>query len=729
MAETRATVTQMNSATVHQTAFFRLLRAEDKAEELRQAISALGSGATDPRVHFVNQSTFSILPGAPFAYWVSDSVRQLFGKLPAFEGTAGEARQGLATADDFRFVRARWEVPEDRIARTRGETLSPPRGQGKRWVAFAKGGEYSPYWSDIHLVVNWWNDGEELRDFDRAVIRNEGYYFRPGLTWPRRTSLFSPRSLPASCIFGDKGPAVFCRADGERDLLRTLAVFCSRVFDLLVSMRQGREELARSFEVGIVQTVPWPAISAQSGDRLANLAKRCHDLTRSLRAVDETAQVFVAPALLRQTADLQTALLEHLANYEATRVEIVEASAEADRLVLDLYEIAPEDRARLDDELGPHPGSFSKDPSALTGEAFRQAYLGKEDVEAEEEEEEAEGDGGKKPRKRQLTYPSLNSLATWLRVHPAILAERRKALGLFRLEELVESVQDLLMYAVGCAFGRWDVRTALDPSGAPSIPSAFDPLPLTAPGRLVGPNGLPARQSELPADYPIPVAWDGILTDDEGCRRKDGTAGDLVAMVRQVLALLFPGRADPIEAEAVRLLGVRDLRAYFRTKFFGFHLGRYSKSRRKAPIYWFLQSDRKSYGLWVYAPRLTADSLFVALRGYVEPKIFHEEVRLKELRTNRQADGLSRRDQTKLDKEIERQEELLNELARFKAALTKVTSLGYAPEPDDGMVSSAAPLHEILPLWPDAKKMWGELLAGKYEWSAMAAQLRAKGLV
>ncbi len=225
------------------------------------------------------------------------------------------------------------------------------------------------------------------------------------------------------------------------------------------------------------------------------------------------------------------------------------------------------------------------------------------------------------------------------------------------------------------------------------------------------------------------MAWDGILTDDEGCRRKDGTAGDLVAMVRQVLALLFPGRADPIEAEAVRLLGVRDLRAYFRTKFFGFHLGRYSKSRRKAPIYWFLQSDRKSYGLWVYAPRLTADSLFVALREYVEPKIFHEEVRLKELRTNRQADGLSRRDQTKLDKEIERQEELLNELARFKAALTKVTSLGYAPEPDDGMVISAAPLHQILPLWPDAKKMWGELLAGKYEWSAMAAQLRAKGLV
>jgi len=116
----------MNSATVHQTAFFRLLRAEDKPEELRQAIAVLRNGAPEPRVHLVDQRTFSILPGAPFAYWVSDAIRQLFGRLPAFEGTAGEARQGLATADDFRFVRARWEVPEDRIARMREETLPPP---------------------------------------------------------------------------------------------------------------------------------------------------------------------------------------------------------------------------------------------------------------------------------------------------------------------------------------------------------------------------------------------------------------------------------------------------------------------------------------------------------------------------------------------------------------------------------------------------------------------------
>lgn len=726
-----------NPTTADKTVFFRLVRAEDKAEELQQAIVAAQEGTADPRVHLVDQQTFSNLPGAPFAYWVSDAVRQLFGRLPAFEGTAGEARVGLQTSDDFRFLRARWEVPEDRIARTREETLAPPRGPGKRWVAFAKGGEYSPYWSDIHLVVNWRNDGEDMKEWAGSlynnshwsrIIKNVDYYFRPGLTWPRRTSMFSPRVMPAGSIFADKGPAAFCTTNAEGGLLRILAVFCSRIFDLLVSMRQGREELARSFEVGIVQTVPWVPISDQIGNELSRFAGHCHEVTRGLYVTDETAQVFVAPALSHATTDLRTAFLDYLADSEVARVRIVEASVEADRLVLDLYGIAPEDRVHLDYELGPHLGSFIRDPSAVTDEAFRQAYLGKEDVAAEEEEEdEGQGESEKKPRWRRQASPSPNSLAARLRVHPAILAERRKALGLFRPEELVEAVQDLLMYAVGCAFGRWDIRIALDPSRAPSLPAAFDPLPLAAPGRLAGPSGLPAGPSDI-ADYPIPIAWDGILADDEGCRRKDGTPGDLVAMVRQVLTLLFPGCEDPIQAEAERLLGVRDLGAYFRSKFFGFHLGRYSKSRRKAPIYWFLQSDRKGYGLWVYAPRLMADTLFIALREYVEPKIFHEEVRLKELRSNRQADGISRRDQAKLDKEVERREELLNELARFKAALTKVTELGYAPEPDDGIVINAAPLHELLPLWPEAKRMWRELLAGKHEWSAMAGHLRAKGL-
>jgi len=59
-------------------------------------------------------------------------------------------KQGLATADDFRFVRAWWEISPPTVGRGCEETV-----QGKRWAPFAKGGEYSPYYADVHLVVNW----------------------------------------------------------------------------------------------------------------------------------------------------------------------------------------------------------------------------------------------------------------------------------------------------------------------------------------------------------------------------------------------------------------------------------------------------------------------------------------------------------------------------------------------------------------------------------------------
>ena len=92
----------------------------------------------------------------------------------------------------------------------------PPEKIGRKWFPFAKGGAYSPYYADVHLVVNWENDGHAIHEFvdpktgkQRSRPQNIQFYFRPGLTWPRRTCGLSFRVLPKGCIFADKGPAVF----------------------------------------------------------------------------------------------------------------------------------------------------------------------------------------------------------------------------------------------------------------------------------------------------------------------------------------------------------------------------------------------------------------------------------------------------------------------------------------------------------------------------------------
>lgn len=306
----------------------------------------------------------------------------------------------------------------------------------------------------------------------------------------------------------------------------------------------------------------------------------------------------------------------------------------------------------------------------------------------------------------------------------------------------------LLSWSLGLTVGRWDIRLALDRSLAPALAGPFDPLPVCSPGMLVGPDGLPARPGSIVSEewlrarpnvitlppegsvarptipddeYPLRIDWDGILADDEG------HPDDVVGRVRDVLALLWGDRAGAIEDEAVQILGVRSLREWLRNPrhFWSFHVKRYSKSRRKAPIYWLLQSKKRHYGLWLYYPRLDADTLHKAL-AYADERIAREERRLTEAQAAIAAgEGKARRE---AEKRAEGHEDALADIVAFRDELRRAADLGLVVDHDDGVLLSIAPLHALVP-WPEAKKAWTELVSGKYEWSSMSKQMRERGLV
>ena len=282
----------------------------------------------------------------------------------------------------------------------------------------------------------------------------------------------------------------------------------------------------------------------------------------------------------------------------------------------------------------------------------------------------------------------------------------------------------LLQWAVGSVYGRWDIRRATGKLPVPKLPDPFDPLPVCSPGMLQRPEGFPAL--ETPEGYPLRIDWDGILVDDPD------HPDDIIRRVRDVLEVIWKDRADAIEKEACEILGVADLRDYFRKPgaggFWDDHVKRYSKSRRKAPIYWLLQSSKKNYALWIYYHRLDKDILFKALLNYVEPKIRREESRLDELRSQKTALGPAAKGAKKLDKDIDRQEAFLSELRDFEDKLRRAANLHLDPDLNDGVVLNIAPLRELVP-WKEAKSYWDDLMDGKYEWSSIGKQLREKGVV
>jgi hypothetical protein len=269
----------------------------------------------------------------------------------------------------------------------------------------------------------------------------------------------------------------------------------------------------------------------------------------------------------------------------------------------------------------------------------------------------------------------------------------------------------LLSYALGCAFGRWDIRFATGDHPPPEVPDPFEPLPVCPPGMLQNAQGLPVEPGDVPNSYPLRISWSGILVDDES------QGEDIERSVREVLRVIWHERVDAIEQEACEILGVRSLGDYFRkpAHFFAEHLKRYSKSRRQAPIYWPLSTPSGSYTLWLYYHRLTDQTLYTCVNDFVEPKLKQVTDEIRSLQT---AEGRGR----KAGKEYEQLTQLELELKDFRDELLRLAKF-WKPNLNDGVQITAAPLWRLFQYRPWQKKLketWEALEAGEYDWAHLA---------
>lgn len=278
-------------------------------------------------------------------------------------------------------------------------------------------------------------------------------------------------------------------------------------------------------------------------------------------------------------------------------------------------------------------------------------------------------------------------------------------------------IHNIISYALGVIFGRWDIEFVLGNKEIPQLPEPFDALQACPPGMLQTETGYPATPTDVPDSYPINIEWTGIIVDDPKY------LDDIIRRIRDVFYLVWGDNADPVEQDILDLLKENSLRSYFRKQgnsgFFSQHIGRYSKGRRRAPIYWYLQSNRKNYGLWFYYHRLDKDFLYKALMNYVIPKITLETQKLEHFQSE---------NDPSLQADISEQQELLAELDDFRAKLQRAAELELEPDLNDGVVLNIAPLYELVP-WSEAEKYWNKLMNGEYEWSSISQQLRAKGLL
>jgi len=604
--------------------FIRLTSADDKVGSLRDQLVRIARGEASDDCFHIPINSLRTIPGSPFAYWVSDGVRRLFGKFERFEREGRTAKQGLTTADDFRFVRAWWEVKEN--------------GLSTRWFPFLKGGEYRPFYADISLVVLWTNDGREMKAWADPLYDNSGWsriikstdlYFRAGLTWPLRAVGLAMTPVPRGCIFSARG---YLATGPEQELLPMLGLMNSGVFEGL--FRVGLSGERPEFIVGILNALPFPSLG-EAAAPLAEQAKQAWSAMRSLDTGTEVSHAFLLPPSMQEKATADGRRISWSTRVQDAARISARVRIELDRTCTELYELSDRDAATL--------------LHGVAGQAVLPSEAGALDRSEGDSEspEEVEMDDG-----------------------------------------AVRAMDAALSWAVGVSFRRFDARLATGERALPPEPEPFDALRTRSPGMY--PEG------GEPADHPE------ILVDDEG------HVDDLAARARAL-------------AESVHVDVPENLRDWLAKEFFPLHVKMYSKSRRKAPIYWQLATASASYSVWLYIHALTPDTLYTVQRDYLAPKVAHEERKLDELRSQLGASpGAADR------KKLAAQEAFVDELRAFLAEIKLVTPL-WTPELDDGVVINAAPLWRLFPhhkTWQkELAAVWKALVAEEYDWSHMALHL------
>ena len=171
-----------------------------------------------------DQSNFSKIPGSPVAYWVSYAMIHAFNAGTALSSIASP-KQGMATADNNRFVR-KWYEPDFR-------KVALPFSADLKWYPYNNGGGFRRWFGFNTDIVNWENNGAAIKAFPKAYVRNERDYFKSGITWNAITSSdISVRYFNSGYIFSNAGMGIF---SDEHNLMLILSFINSAVAKSILS--------------------------------------------------------------------------------------------------------------------------------------------------------------------------------------------------------------------------------------------------------------------------------------------------------------------------------------------------------------------------------------------------------------------------------------------------------------------------------------------------------------
>lgn len=322
--------------------YFRLVKepdSESKQKRFELALKRLHKGENDPIVYRYRQADFDAIPGSPWVYWITPSLRKIFKTFPKL-GDIAQPRQGLATADNFRFLRRWWEAGISHIG-FGCRNLQEAEASRKRWFPYMKGGSFRRWYGNQEYVVNWERNGEEIKNNlnEKGNVRSNiwmlgttsaKYFFRRGVTYSYLTSgTFCARISAGGFIFDMAGSSLF-----SDDVNLILAVLNSRF--ALYALRLINPTV--NFQVGDLARLPMPQASSS---KLNSIVEQAISLAKADSEESETTWDFIAPPPWP----------DGIQKVSERHSRMAEIEQQLNEEVYRLYGISDEDRRAIEEEL------------------------------------------------------------------------------------------------------------------------------------------------------------------------------------------------------------------------------------------------------------------------------------------------------------------------------------------------------------------------------------------
>lgn len=289
----------------------------------------------------ISQQDFSKIPGTPIAYWVSDKMRNTYIENKPLGDTI-LPRHGLATSDNDRFLKLWHEVNLYKAS------LSVRNDFSKKWYPMNKGGAYRKWYGNLDWIINYENDGKEIKDFaiklykcSSRTIQNTQFYFKESLTWSALTSGdVSFRWSEEGAIFGSGAHCAFANSD---DLKSGLAFMNSKIINSFLKIVSP----TLNYNVDDLRNVPY--IISDYRDNIISNTNSIISITKTDWDSFETSWDFEKLPLLRDDLKKDSLAASYQAWCTQNAADIAETKRleeENNRLFIEAYglqeEITPE---------------------------------------------------------------------------------------------------------------------------------------------------------------------------------------------------------------------------------------------------------------------------------------------------------------------------------------------------------------------------------------------------